>query len=592
MLGIVIVGYWYYTREDQSVKEPKGQSVLIFPKYDPLAVKRITLHKDDQKVDIRFKDGEWKVISDFDKPADTKAIEEILNTVKIFRQYDVFSKNPEKQKIFEVDNETALTADYYDNDNIPIVSFYVGKNGPYYNSTYFRKKGSDDVILINENLRALFTPWEGKWIDRSMFSFDIDAIKRFEIVKSDQKIVLEKDNTGEWRGTSPSVFAPKKEEMDRMLRAFSELKTNDFARPQEKDNAGFDKPTLKVTAVLNNGEEKVLTVGKQDAKKQYYAITNERPSIFLLAEYRVNMFDKDLATLKQEEPGATIQEALKKAKEEEKNKQEELKKIEAAAQQEQTANKPAEIQSTVQGTSSEQTSAKKETQGVVPSEHENAPIEPSAPEAIAPPPFPMKPAVKPQMDNESTQPPLPIKPEGKQQMDNESTQPQSPQSSSNEPKIIDNSTLPEVLIKTDKGDIVLELYENDAPNTVANFINLAEKKFYDGLTFHRVIKDFMIQGGDPTGTGAGGPGYTFKDEFSSQKHGIGTLSMANSGPNTNGSQFFITHTATPWLDGKHTVFGHVVKGQDVVNSIAQGDKMIKVIVLKKRNHPYTPDIIR
>ena len=135
-------------------------------------------------------------------------------------------------------------------------------------------------------------------------------------------------------------------------------------------------------------------------------------------------------------------------------------------------------------------------------------------------------------------------------------------------------------IETSKGKIELELTPDKTPVTVANFVNLAQKGFYNGVTFHRVINDFMIQGGDPTGTGAGGPGYRFEDEFNtSLKHdGPGVLSMANAGPGTNGSQFFITHVATPWLDGKHTVFGRVSKGQDVVNAIKQGDKIVSVTI--------------
>ncbi|MEW6535972.1 MAG: peptidylprolyl isomerase [Candidatus Auribacterota bacterium] len=159
-------------------------------------------------------------------------------------------------------------------------------------------------------------------------------------------------------------------------------------------------------------------------------------------------------------------------------------------------------------------------------------------------------------------------------------------------QIIDDKSLPVVVIETTKGSITIELNEDKAPNTVANFINLAEKGYYNGLKFHRVIKDFMIQTGDPAGTGAGGPGYTFADEFSDLKHDRGVISMANRGPSTNGSQFFITHVPTPWLDGKHSVFGKVLEGMDVVDKIAQGDVMSKVTVAKKRNHEYKPKVTK
>jgi peptidyl-prolyl cis-trans isomerase B (cyclophilin B) len=136
-------------------------------------------------------------------------------------------------------------------------------------------------------------------------------------------------------------------------------------------------------------------------------------------------------------------------------------------------------------------------------------------------------------------------------------------------------------ITTPKGVIKLELFTEQAPKTTDNFIKLARQGFYDGLRFHRVIADFMIQGGCPLGSGTGGPGYTFDDEpgaLALPHDAPGRLSMANAGPNTNGSQFFITHGPTPWLDGKHGVFGQVLEGQDVVDAIAQGDEMQSVVI--------------
>jgi cyclophilin family peptidyl-prolyl cis-trans isomerase len=144
------------------------------------------------------------------------------------------------------------------------------------------------------------------------------------------------------------------------------------------------------------------------------------------------------------------------------------------------------------------------------------------------------------------------------------------------------------VIQTEKGDLVIELFAKDVPRTVNNFVFLARQGFYDGTTFHRVIPDFMAQGGDPTGTGAGGPGYHFDDEFTSHTHVAGAVSMANSGPNTNGSQFFICYTEQHHLDGHHTVFGQLVAGMDVLKSLTPrdpsqnpafpGDKIIKVTI--------------
>ncbi len=144
------------------------------------------------------------------------------------------------------------------------------------------------------------------------------------------------------------------------------------------------------------------------------------------------------------------------------------------------------------------------------------------------------------------------------------------------------------LLETGKGNIIIELFAKDAPKTVNNFVFLAREGFYDGTTFHRVIPGFMAQGGDPTGTGMGEPGYAFPDEFSSQKHLAGVISMANSGPNTNGSQFFITYAPQPHLDGRHSVFGKVTQGMDVLQKLTprdpntnpqfKGDTLIRVTV--------------
>lgn len=138
-------------------------------------------------------------------------------------------------------------------------------------------------------------------------------------------------------------------------------------------------------------------------------------------------------------------------------------------------------------------------------------------------------------------------------------------------------------VDTDKGLIEMELYARHAPKTVNNFVFLAQKGFYDGVSFHRVIPNFVIQGGDPTGTGRGGPGYHFEDEVKDNPltHERGVISMANAGPNTNGSQFFITHSPQAHLNGKHTVFGKVVKGLDVVDDIRVGDKMNRVTILEE-----------
>ncbi len=145
---------------------------------------------------------------------------------------------------------------------------------------------------------------------------------------------------------------------------------------------------------------------------------------------------------------------------------------------------------------------------------------------------------------------------------------------------IDPKKTYQATLDTNRGTIQIQFYPQNAPKTVNNFVFLAREGFYDGITFHRVISNFMIQGGDPTGTGRGGPGYKFEDEVKGNPltHDTCVISMANAGPNTNGSQFFITHSPQPHLNGKHTVFGKVISGQDVVNAIRQGDTMTKVTI--------------
>jgi peptidyl-prolyl cis-trans isomerase B (cyclophilin B) len=151
------------------------------------------------------------------------------------------------------------------------------------------------------------------------------------------------------------------------------------------------------------------------------------------------------------------------------------------------------------------------------------------------------------------------------------------------PMSIDTAKRYEAKIRTSRGDIRITLFAQDAPITVNNFVFLAKDGFYDGLKFHRVITGFMIQGGCPNGDGRGGPGYRFEDETAGNPnvHGAGMLSMANAGPNTNGSQFFVTHTAQPHLNGKHTVFGQVIEGMDTVLAVRQGDEIQRVEIVEQ-----------
>ena len=149
------------------------------------------------------------------------------------------------------------------------------------------------------------------------------------------------------------------------------------------------------------------------------------------------------------------------------------------------------------------------------------------------------------------------------------------------PMTIDASKQYTATIETEKGDLVLELFASDVPVTVNNFVFLAREGFYDGLKFHRVIPGFMAQGGDPAGTGAGGPGYSFGDEFTEHTHVAGALSMANAGPNTNGSQFFITYTPQHHLDGKHSVFGQLIDGMNVLEAIEQGDIITRITIRER-----------
>jgi len=146
---------------------------------------------------------------------------------------------------------------------------------------------------------------------------------------------------------------------------------------------------------------------------------------------------------------------------------------------------------------------------------------------------------------------------------------------------IDSTKQYTATIETEKGDLVLELFASDVPVTVNNFVFLAREGFYDGTTFHRIIPDFMAQGGDPTGTGSGGPGYSFADEFTSHGHVTGALSMANAGPGTNGSQFFITYAPQPHLDNHHSVFGQLTDGMDVLKSLSNGDNIVRITIQER-----------
>ena len=146
------------------------------------------------------------------------------------------------------------------------------------------------------------------------------------------------------------------------------------------------------------------------------------------------------------------------------------------------------------------------------------------------------------------------------------------------PMVIDTSKQYTAIIETEKGDLVLELFASDVPVTVNNFVFLAREGFYDGSTFHRIIPDFMAQGGDPTGTGRGDAGYRFDDEFTEHTHVAGALSMANAGPNTNGCQFFITYTPQHGLDGKHSVFGQLIEGMEVLEKLTNGDVMKRIVI--------------
>lgn len=149
------------------------------------------------------------------------------------------------------------------------------------------------------------------------------------------------------------------------------------------------------------------------------------------------------------------------------------------------------------------------------------------------------------------------------------------------PMTVDTKKKYTATLTTDKGDLILELFPVEVPNTVNNFVFLVREGFYDGTVFHRIIAGFMAQGGDPTGTGRGGPGYTFPDEFSKRKHVKGALSMANAGPNTNGSQFFITYEPQPHLDNHHSVFGQLTKGMEVLVSLTNGSKLLKATIEEK-----------
>ncbi|MBI3099133.1 MAG: peptidylprolyl isomerase [Planctomycetes bacterium] len=540
---------------------------------------RIDLSEKEKKLTLSKKDKGWVVDDAGGYTADSTTVDGLLDKLEKMTTGALVSQNPANQATLEVDAAT-------------------------------------DVCTVEQQLRWAYKPDTLTWLDRRVFSFETARLQSLSIKGPSGEAAMTKDAQGNWSLTAPRALPAQKLVVENVVTTLSMLTLTEVAPARELKEYGLDQPRWTFSFELTpksdekkapddkekkeppappaSNEKYAIHVGSAKDADNYYAKREDSSAVIVIAKYSVDAVGKppndfidrtvfgfnseDLATLSIAGPEGAA-ELVKKE-----SGWEIISPAPGPAH-------PAKLRDAVQ------------MLGTLKALHiadEKPEAEYGLEEASA-----YRIAMK-------------MKDESKKELwlgksvENVGTYAKCGSAG----KVVyvlaaadvarfrlkqedlpapPAEVLPLVVIHTDKGDILLELFEEDAPNSVANFINLIEKKFYDGLAWHRVIADFMIQGGDPnsrdadpSNDGQGGPGYRIRDEFSARKHERGTLSMANSGPDTNGSQFFITHKPTEWLDGKHSVFGRVLSGQDVVDKIQQGDKMTSIEVRQKRNHPYEP----